>query len=297
MDVKRIKFLMDIDESIDKLAKDFPKEPTVNKLQHKFYDLANRQFIKSAYQGLHELTIDDIIKKQASEFYKNFPESIKNELIEGFIEMEHQRRRDNYWAFCSQIFKQFECYINFLFKNEIFLLVIIDKWWDKSFIYSNLKWDAETKTYSILEVKYGNTKYYEFLGFRKSGDYSFKYIDYENYFKNPSYLVKDDLNRFKTFQSKFKIILFVSFFDEKVNEDKFRAILDLFYEIQQARNYIHGGKESDLSQKQKDSKSLDKQEEILVKSFENRYNNYLKYQGFLADFMQKVSNSPNLNLA
>ena len=292
MDAKRLKFLMDVDETIDKLSKDFPQEPMINKLKEKFFSLANKQFIKSAYQGIHELTVEDVIKKQASEFYKYFPQTIKNELVESFVEMEHQRRRDNFWEFCIQIYKQVECYTNHLFKSETLLLIIINKWQDKTFTNTSIKWDTQTNSYSSFEYKYGNVRYYEFLGYKKTNGSSFKKDDYKSHFENTSYSVIEDSKRFSYFQAKFKIVLYILFFDENVNEEIFKKNMDLFYEIQQSRNVIHGGKGSAINS----SNNITNQDRISQQSYNNRYVNYLKYQGFLAEFMQRVSNSPNLSL-
>lgn len=173
MNPKRIKFLIDIDESIDKLSKDFPHEPIINKLQDKFYNLANKEVIKSAYQGLHELTVEDVLKKQASEFYKDFPQSIKKELIESFVEMEHQRRRDNYFEFCISLLGQIECVVNYYFKNYNLLnLVIRDSQSRKPlFVNTNIKGIYESGIFKKLEqIEFPHTKF----GINKSGNYYFK---------------------------------------------------------------------------------------------------------------------------
>ena len=270
MNINHIEFLMGIDESFDELSKQNPKEPKISKLQDKFYNLANRQFIKSAYRGLHELSVEQVIKKQASEFYKIFPESIKKELIDTFIEMEHQRRRDNYFEFGFAIFKQVECYVNYLFEDgKLFQLIIDDR---KIIIFGGKK---------IQEVV---LKYYQYNeeGYDK---------EFANFCLTPLYVKNRD------FQVKLRVIIAQSYFG-KNNEGlynftnyTFQQKASPFYDIQQIRNLGHGGKISGILQKKANKQPLDYQEKIVIDSYENRYNNYLQYQGFLADFMNKVSKS------
>jgi len=299
MNPKRIKFLIDIDESIDKLSKDFPQEPIINKLQDKFYNLANKQFIKSAYQGLHELTVEDVLKKQASEFYKDFPQSIKKELIESFVEMEHQRRRDNYFEFCISLLRQIECVVNYYFKSyNLLSLVIRDSQSRKQlFVNTNVKAIYESGSFKKLEqAEFPHTKF----GINKSGNYYFK--SFINFFLPYHYQDISDIQKILSdldkngFKIKFNMVLYYTFFKGKANMIEFEEKENLLDEIYQQRHVVHGGKISGILQKQSDNIQLDTQETTIMDSFHNQYNNYLKYQGFLADFMQKVSNSPNLSL-
>ena len=66
---------------------------------------------------IHEYCVEEIIEKQAEEFYKDFPiEEIKEQLIVDFLEMEHERRRDNFWKYSLCMFQQFESITNYLFE-------------------------------------------------------------------------------------------------------------------------------------------------------------------------------------
>lgn len=69
---------------------------------------------------IHEYCVEEIIEKQAEEFYKDFPiEEIKEQLIFDFKEMEHQRNRDNFWKFSLHMFQQIEFVTNFLLYEHI----------------------------------------------------------------------------------------------------------------------------------------------------------------------------------
>lgn len=295
MDAKRLKFLMDIDETFDNLSKEFPNEESLLKLQDKFYNLANKTFIKNAYQGLFELSVEDVLKKQANEFYKDFPLKIQNELVEAFIEMEHHRRRDNLEGFCMSIFRQVECYVNELFKSGKLLQEIISNRRKRIFISRNIKWDKDEipPKYIRYDYLHGNDLQFALLKYKVNGSF-FNISDYDKHFNDPNFNILDDVEKKCYFQIRFRIILFLLYFNQNVDEWQFEETEALFYEIQQLRNLSHGGKMSSMKQNILLGKPLDKQEKIIVESIENKQINFLKYQGFLANFMQKISNSPNL---
>ena len=69
---------------------------------------------------IYEFCIEDIIKKQAEEFYKDFIlTDLKDVLIKDFIRMEHWRRRNNLDEFGMAVFQQIECIINKLGSDTI----------------------------------------------------------------------------------------------------------------------------------------------------------------------------------
>ena len=79
---------------------------------------------------IYEYCIENIIKQQANEFYKDFPlESIKNILIGDFVRMESFRRRDNFLDFCLALYQQIECMTNKLCEEESDLFYIAEKMW------------------------------------------------------------------------------------------------------------------------------------------------------------------------
>ena len=68
---------------------------------------------KSKIDDIYELCIEKILRKQAEEFYKDFPiKSIIPTLVEDFVRMEHFRRKDMFEDFCLAMFQQIECICN-----------------------------------------------------------------------------------------------------------------------------------------------------------------------------------------
>lgn len=68
---------------------------------------------------IYEYCIEEVIKKQANEFYNDFPiSSIKDILIEDFIRMEFFRRKDNFGDFCLSLYQQIECITNKLCEDR-----------------------------------------------------------------------------------------------------------------------------------------------------------------------------------
>lgn len=92
--------------------------------QNIIFDPANRWFVKDLYamiepvadgklSDIYELCIEEIIRAQAQDFYKDFVISdIRQQLIEDFIKMEHWRRRNDIKEFGMAMFQQIECIIN-----------------------------------------------------------------------------------------------------------------------------------------------------------------------------------------
>lgn len=81
---------------------------------------------------IYEYCIEKIIRKQAEEFYKDFPiKSIVPILIEDFVRMEYFRRKDNFGDFCLSLYQQIECITNKLCENRE-LSDIVEKMWGLS---------------------------------------------------------------------------------------------------------------------------------------------------------------------
>lgn len=68
---------------------------------------------------IHEQCIETVLREQATEFYKDFViESLRPQLTEDFIKMEHWRRRNNVYEFGMAVFQQIECIMNYLSRDE-----------------------------------------------------------------------------------------------------------------------------------------------------------------------------------
>ncbi len=78
---------------------------------------------------IYEYCIEKIIRKQAEEFYSDFPvKSIVSILIEDFVRMEYFRRKDNFGDFCLSLYQQIECMTNKLCEDSK-LSEITSKMW------------------------------------------------------------------------------------------------------------------------------------------------------------------------
>lgn len=74
----------------------------------------------SVIQNIHEYCVEQKIEKQATEFYNSFPiQEIKDQLIQDYKKMEHERRRDDFENFCLCLYQQIENITNFLFQTKI----------------------------------------------------------------------------------------------------------------------------------------------------------------------------------
>lgn len=98
----------------------------------------------SVIQNIHEYCVEQKIEKQATEFYNSFPiQEIKNQLIQDFKKMEHERRRDNFEGFCLSMFQQIEAIVNFLFVSDLTKIKLQNERRSSAFI----EWDKEKATW------------------------------------------------------------------------------------------------------------------------------------------------------
>ena len=127
---------------------------------------------------IYEYCIEEIIRKQAEEFYKDFPlQSIKDTLIGDFIRMESFRRKDNFRDFCLALYQQIEYMTNKLCEEGSDLSYIAEKMWGCPAYLSKGKSSIGDR-YAIDKI---NTIVY-FLGYKAmlkfSDNTSFREIKY-----------------------------------------------------------------------------------------------------------------------
>ena len=73
---------------------------------------------------IHEQCIENILKKQAKDFYKDFVLSdVQDQLESDFIKMEHWRRRNNIQEFCMALYQQIEAITNYIGREPEFNLI------------------------------------------------------------------------------------------------------------------------------------------------------------------------------
>lgn len=158
---------------------------------------------------IYEYCIEQILKKQANEFYQDFPiKSIIPTLVDDFVRMESFRRKDAFGDFCLALYQQIECVTNRICENNK-LNQIAEKMWgqsayiktgegimpsienrsDSSYVVARLVFfkDPEKKSQSALQTQSAIDKIRAvvyLLGYKCA----MKYSDYENYVEITSLL-------------------------------------------------------------------------------------------------------------
>lgn len=159
---------------------------------------------------IYEYCIEKILRKQAEEFYTDFPiTSIVPTLVDDFIRMESFRRKDAFGDFCVSLYQQIENITNKLCESKQ-LNNIAEKMWgcsayvmynkdvesridnriESSYTIASLVFPGQNKKtglpYSVEKSKYSLQAQYAsdkiraiiyFLGYKAS----MRNIDYENY--------------------------------------------------------------------------------------------------------------------
>lgn len=208
---------------------------------------------------IYEYCIEEIIRKQANEFYKDFPlQSIKDTLIGDFVRMESFRRKDNFGDFCLALYQQIECMTNRLCEKKE-LSDITEKMWGYP---------------AYLKVEKGK----ELSIYNRSGDYTIA-----------SLLFRDKTNAFeksrKSLQTQYaidKIRIIVYFLGYKAmmkgsDYDSFIEITLLLNDIYQCRNMNHRGNSQNQWEKETFARI------IPLKSFY-----YFKFLGVLAQYVEYI---------
>lgn len=167
----------------------------------------------SVIQDIHEHCIEEVIVKQANDFYKDFKlEDIKQELIKDFIKMEHERRRDDFENFSLCVYQQIENITNYIFEQNI------KKIWDSEKNNIAIQYFDKRKQQQIqktaTQLIFGNAK---------------------DWFSNV----------------KFKALLYFYYFNKSIKvQIPFNALVDTFNEVYQVRNLNHRGSSPTDYQKQ-----------------------------------------------
>lgn len=238
--------------------------------QNAEFDMELRKQLKVAFANsvlsederinqIYEYCIEEIIRKQANEFYKDFPlQSIKDTLIGDFVRMESFRRKDNFGDFCLALYQQIECMTNRLCEKKE-LSDITEKMWGYP---------------AYLKVEKGK----ELSIYNRSGDYTIA-----------SLLFRDKTNAFeksrKSLQTQYaidKIRIIVYFLGYKAmmkgsDYDSFIEITLLLNDIYQCRNMNHRGNSQNQWEKETFARI------IPLKSLY-----YFKFLGVLAQYVEYI---------
>lgn len=207
----------------------------------------------SVIQNIHEYCVEQKIEKQATEFYNSFPiQEIKDQLIQDYKKMEHERRRDDFENFCLCLYQQIENITNCLFETGV-----VSTW-------NNVKHNIAIKSFYDR-----NQKQYVLP---TNGGTSIEKLVFQN--TNPI----DDLSKWHA-NRKFRAILYFFYFNKEVTRDDyaFNSIYFTHEEIYQMRNQNHRG-----------SKPSEYQKKTLIKIQGNESKYYFKFYGFLQDFITQI---------
>lgn len=214
---------------------------------------------------IYEYCIEDIIKKQATEFYADFPlQTIKDRLIGDYIRMESFRRKDNFEDFCLSLYQQIECVTNKLCENK-----------DLSDI-TEIMWGHP----AYLKIEKGkDTSIYN-----RGGDYTIASLLFPGNNKqsgNTNAFVKSRIS-LQTQYAMDKIRTIVYFLGYKAmmksgDYDSFVEITSLLNDIYQCRNMNHRGN----SQNQWEKETFDR-----IFPLKSLY--YFKFLGVLAQYVEYI---------
>lgn len=87
---------------------------------------------------IYEYCIEDILRKQASNFYEPFSnDAIRNSLINDYIRMERSRRKNDFGDYALALYQQIETILNAIFGVPDFKEAINNTWSDVFYKYFN----------------------------------------------------------------------------------------------------------------------------------------------------------------
>ena len=230
-------------------------------------------------QNIHEYCVENIIDKQAKEFYSDFKiKEIKPQLIADYKKTEHERRRDHFEGFCLSMFQQVEAVVNYIFESKETLQKIKDNK-DKP-VYE--KWNKDLKKWE----RSGEDMLIPFLLMKKNKD-SKKYTMDNNllnqYFDDDNMPIVNynPIKKSWGFLNRLRAILFFYYFEESLKSAReFNEVYNPGKELYTVRNQNHRG--STPSEYQK--KTINN-----IKGNESKY--YLIFYGFLVDFVTEVNSN------
>lgn len=215
---------------------------------------------------IYEYCIEKVVKRQAREFYANFPLSIITEtLIEDFCRMESFHRKDNFGDFCLSLYQQIECITNRICLNR-----------DLSTIVEKMVWlPAYVKSGNGIELTIEN---------RSEGNYTIAALLFPGQNKETGELNSIKKSR-TTLQSQYaldKIRIVVYFLGYKgmmknSDYDSFREFTSVLSDIYACRNMNHRG-----------NTRTPWELEIFDRVFSQKGIYYLKFLGALTEYIDCV---------
>ena len=217
-------------------------------------------------EQIYEYCIENIIRKQAEEFYADFPlKSIVPVLKEDFIRMESFRRKDNFGDFCLSLYQQIECMTNKLCEDPTLSDITSNMWGCPAYV----------KAEKDIPIEISN---------RLSKDYSIANLIFPGQNKKTGnlYSIEKSQSTLQTQVAKDKMKIIVYFLGYRATMkssdfDSYREFTSLLNDIYQCRNMNHRGN------------SQNKWEiEIFDRIYPLKSFYYFKFMGGLAQYVEYV---------
>ena len=215
---------------------------------------------------IYEYCIEKILRKQAEEFYKDFPiKSIIPTLIEDFVRMESFRRKDNFGDFCLALYQQIECMTNKVCEDATLDEVVSKMWGCPAYV--------KVEQDKPIDISKRGSENYVIANLVFPG---------KNKTTGTLYAVEKSLSALQTLFAKDKIKTIVYFLGYKAmmrsgDYDNYREFTSLIDDIYQCRNMNHRGN----TPKEWETEIYNRV--LPLKSFY-----YFKFMGVLAQYLEYI---------
>ena len=218
---------------------------------------------------IYEYCIEDIICKQAEEFYKDFPiPELQDQLRDDFRKMELFRRKNSFDDFCLSVYQQIENITNFLCEDESFNEVAQKMWAYPAYLRQGEGITPKLEERSSIYGKpYYAIAHLVFIGKDEQG--------------HPNSIIRTA----KPLREQFawdkirNVVYFIGYKAEMLNwmYNGYSDICNLLYELYQCRNLNHRG-----------GNKTEKAEGVInkIKPLQSLY--YFKFYGLLTQYVEFV---------
>lgn len=205
---------------------------------------------------IHELCVEEILQRQAEDFYKDFAiEDLKEQLVSDFVKMEHWRRRNNFLEFAMALYQQIEAIVNYL---------VSDSYVQTAWYYiRNFPFFADVKAKNI-RIRAAESK-----SIKRSVIFNSE---------NRDKPIQDQLA-----MDKFKAILYLIAYQTDVTwntKTEFNSDFFTGYYIYLLRNMNHRGSQNTLKREM---------QEHITQVLSNPTHSMLYYLGFYSKFVSKIN--------
>ena len=231
---------------------------------------ANNGYIDNErFNQIYEYCIEKIVRKQALDFYQDFPiEELKPQLQDDFQRMELFRRKNNFGDFCLSVYQQIECITNYVCKDSDFMTVAEKMWAYPAYlqIIENDSPKLDKRLYRADKSCYA-IAHLLFLGSNEKG----QPLCIEKSSKHLNELFAEDKIR--------NVVYFIGYKAEMLSwmYTGFNEICSLLYDLYQCRNLNHRGS----VQTERAQNSINR-----IKPLEALY--FFKFYGLLVQYVEFI---------